>query len=188
MTTNKIAKIQRDLDRPDRMHGYFAMTSSELEFCTNALAALRAQQERENPKPLTLDDLWEEEEGSDIPMTNAERIRAMTDKELTEFIGYNSLCDRIQSEGTWCEEHTVCENCLTEWLQQPAKEADHGTLSAMHNPDAIPSVDAVEVVCCKDCKYLYNGLDDYCCTSHRGLVRISEGSFCSYGERRTNNG
>ncbi len=54
--------------------------------------------------------------------TNADRIRAMTDKELAEFIGHNSLCDRIQCEGTWCEEHAVCGNCLTVWLQQPARE------------------------------------------------------------------
>ena len=47
-----------------------------------------------------------------------------------------------------------------------------------------PHVDAVSVVRCKDCKHLYDGMDDYCCTSHRGLVRICENSFCSYGERR----
>lgn len=56
------------------------------------------------------------------PMTNADQIRAMSDKELVEFIGHDSLCDRIQCEGTWCEEHAVCGNCLTVWLQQPAKE------------------------------------------------------------------
>lgn len=55
-------------------------------------------------------------------MTNADRIRAMSDEELAAFIGRNCLCDRIQSEGNWCEEHAVCRNCLTEWLQQPAKE------------------------------------------------------------------
>ena len=45
-----------------------------------------------------------------------------------------------------------------------------------------PTVDAVEVVRCKDCKWLYDEMDDYCCRSHRGLVRICENSFCSYGE------
>ena len=55
-------------------------------------------------------------------VTKADRIRAMSDEELAEFIGHNSLCDRIQGDGNWCEEHAVCENCLTEWLQQPAKE------------------------------------------------------------------
>ena len=41
-----------------------------------------------------------------------------------------------------------------------------------------------EVVRCKDCKWLYDEMDDYCCRSHRGLVRICENSFCSYGERK----
>ena len=40
------------------------------------------------------------------------------------------------------------------------------------------------VVRCKDCKWLYDDMDDYCCRSHRGLVRICENSFCSYGERK----
>ena len=48
-----------------------------------------------------------------------------------------------------------------------------------------PTVDAVEVVRCKDCKHLYDGMDDCCCTSHRGLLRICENSFCSYGERKS---
>ena len=47
-----------------------------------------------------------------------------------------------------------------------------------------PTADVVEVVRCKDCKWLYDEMDDYCCRSHRGLARICENSFCSYGERR----
>lgn len=50
---------------------------------------------------------------------------------------------------------------------------------------AAPTVDAVELVRCKDCKWLYDEMDDYCCRSHRGLVRICKNSFCSYGERKT---
>ena len=50
--------------------------------------------------------------------------------------------------------------------------------------DNAPTVDAVPVVRCKDCKWLYDEMDDYCCRSHRGLVRICENSFCSYGERK----
>ena len=45
-------------------------------------------------------------------------------------------------------------------------------------------VDAVPVVRCKDCKHLYDEMDDYCCMSHMGLVKICENSFCSYGERK----
>ena len=50
--------------------------------------------------------------------------------------------------------------------------------------EEMPTVDAEIVVRCKDCKWLYDDMDDYCCRSHRGLVRICENSFCSYGERK----
>lgn len=50
-----------------------------------------------------------------------------------------------------------------------------------------PSVDAVEVVRCKDCRWLYDGPDDYCCCNHRGLVSIKPDDFCSHGERRGEN-
>ena len=51
-----------------------------------------------------------------------------------------------------------------------------------------PTVDAVPVVRCKDCKWLYSEMGNYCCRSHRGLVRICENSFCSYGERKDGDG
>lgn len=58
----------------------------------------------------------------DQPMTNADRIRGMTDKELIEFLGFHSLCAHISSEhNAWCQCHN-CTDCLVEWLQQPAKE------------------------------------------------------------------
>lgn len=56
------------------------------------------------------------------PITNADRIRAMSDEELAAFIGFNSLCDRIQDDSGWCENRGVCDGCLVEWLQQPAGE------------------------------------------------------------------
>ena len=46
----------------------------------------------------------------------------------------------------------------------------------------------VPVVRCKDCKWLYDEMGDYCCRSHRGLARICENSFCSYGERKDGDG
>lgn len=56
-------------------------------------------------------------------ITNADRIRAMSDEELVKFIGHNSLCDQIQNnERNWCESQGVCNNCLVEWLKQPAEE------------------------------------------------------------------
>ena len=50
------------------------------------------------------------------------------------------------------------------------------------------TVDVVPVVRCKDCKWLYSEMGNYCCRSHRGLVRICENSFCSYGERKDGDG
>lgn len=41
-----------------------------------------------------------------------------------------------------------------------------------------------KIVHCKECKHLYDEADDYCCTSHKGLVKITPDSFCSYGERK----
>lgn len=60
-----------------------------------------------------------------------------------------------------------------------------------------PTVDAVEVVRCKDCKHWseLNGKDSGKpvgygdCRNHCGINGIAYGdSFCSYGERRTDNG
>ena len=52
-----------------------------------------------------------------------------------------------------------------------------------------PTVDAVEVVRCKDCKHRYNGKD---CThplllsySWGAIRKLKDNDFCSYGERRT---
>ena len=58
----------------------------------------------------------------------------------------------------------------------------------------LPAVDAVEVVRCKDCKYLYclSAVDRrfYCRHWPKGLEGINvieENPFCSYGERREEN-
>jgi hypothetical protein len=45
-----------------------------------------------------------------------------------------------------------------------------------------PTVDAVEVVRCKDCKFLH---DRGYCTLVAGLTRIKHDDYCSRGERRT---
>ena len=50
--------------------------------------------------------------------------------------------------------------------------------------EELPSVDAVAVVRCKDCKYLFAGHGKYCCCRIGGLAQIDENTFCSYGEKR----
>ena len=63
-------------------------------------------------------------------MTNANRIRAMSDEELVN-LHYSSSAHCIASDPTVCDRHdfvgnlTPCEQCYLKWLQQPAEEADH---------------------------------------------------------------
>jgi hypothetical protein len=47
-----------------------------------------------------------------------------------------------------------------------------------------PTVDVVEVVRCKDCKHYYHGT----CTNDFALNLMRENDYCSYGERRSDNG
>lgn len=70
-------------------------------------------------------------------------------------------------------------------LRNALYDADAITMRGVAIINQFPTIDAVPVVRCKECRYLYDELNDYCCASHRGLARISENSFCSYGERRS---
>lgn len=62
--------------------------------------------------------------------------------------------------------------------------------------DAAPTVDAVEVVRCKDCKYINREIyaKGYGCLcnahscgreGHKRYLYVEDDDFCSYGERRT---
>lgn len=55
-----------------------------------------------------------------VPMTNADRIRAMSDEELAEFI------KNIKVRAVFCKaaknNDAFDELCSAEWLQQPAEE------------------------------------------------------------------
>lgn len=66
------------------------------------------------------------------PMTNADRIRAMTDEELAEWIRavspYEEYCGCCPAEG-FCNtsyKGMECKDIVRLWLQQPVKEgAEH---------------------------------------------------------------
>lgn len=52
------------------------------------------------------------------PMTNADRIRAMTDEEMTEFL------ETVSIAGCPCPARSCrasCRDCIMDWLQQPAE-------------------------------------------------------------------
>lgn len=95
------------------------------------------QSELEPEKPddvgakITLPDRWAMTEAwqrsamaaATKPMTNGDRIRAMTDEELAESDELLSgLCNVLHGQGYPCEANT-CRACLIKWLGSPEKEA-----------------------------------------------------------------
>lgn len=53
--------------------------------------------------------------------------------------------------------------------------------------DDAPTVDAVEVVRCKDCKYMTQWAYGRYCTVWDGVNGMGDDGFCNYGERRGDN-
>ena len=74
-------------------------------------------------------DCLSEYAGNSKPMTNADRIRAMSDEEMAEFLERvhvdpcSACCDNLY----WCRRNNApepfCQKHLFIWLQQPAEEA-----------------------------------------------------------------
>ena len=59
------------------------------------------------------------------PMTNADRLRVMSDAELAEWF------DRHAAEPLWCvlpecPDHEECVKCILGWLKSPAKPMEKG--------------------------------------------------------------
>ena len=66
---------------------------------------------------------YKNECGHKAPLTNADRIRAMTDEELAELIDRET--DSCAPTGDCERMSRDCKACWLEWLQQPAEEDDH---------------------------------------------------------------
>ena len=112
MTREEAARILDPETSRDELWKYEADTRIEAcnEACRMGDDAIRAKQERENPKPIT----------------NADRIRAMSDEKLVVFLdGFSGRCldcaedaknksCQIYKEGRYCRPRDIME-----WLQQP---------------------------------------------------------------------
>lgn len=62
-----------------------------------------------------------------VPMTNAERIRAMSDEELAKFLCEFRSCDSDGYPCSGCKAERYCyagHTGMEDWLQQPAEEED----------------------------------------------------------------
>lgn len=73
-----------------------------------------------------------------------------------------------------------------EWLENGENEFVYDTNAMLDSIDAQPTVDAVEVVRCKDCKHFVTPQGVPCCDNFFGLgfPHPSGDDFCSYGERK----
>ena len=90
-----------------------------------------------------------------------------------DLMSRSAVIDRYYAE---YEAQDICDGDEDrDWLKKCIEEA--------------PAVDAVEVVRCKDCKHSFE--DDFdgslwCCRDRE--IEVVEGHFCSYGERRADDG
>lgn len=77
------------------------------------------------------------------------------------------------------------KECIeNEWDQRVAPTSwAHAEESFLCRIEDTPTVDAVPVVRCKDCKHLWRDLAGPFCGCGRGLREIYHDTFCSYGER-----
>lgn len=101
-----------------------------------SLQECQDEPEPENPDDVvvkvTVPDRWPmteagqrraaQEAAAPKPMTNGDRIRAMTDKELAGEFSLR-ICDAIPTENCLGMGHS-CIECLVKWLGSPAKQED----------------------------------------------------------------
>lgn len=71
--------------------------------------------------PLYGDCIVDWQKQNEKPMTNADRIRAMSDEELAVVI----MCP-YDMEHPLCIQSPKCVDCCLKWLQQPAEEVNNG--------------------------------------------------------------
>jgi len=55
------------------------------------------------------------------PMTNADRIRAMSDEEMVDFYHSFNICDIRGNDECKFMFLADCRSCVLEWLKQPAE-------------------------------------------------------------------
>ena len=68
-----------------------------------------------------------------------------------------------------------------DWLENGENEYVYDTNDVLDSIDSQPTVDAVEVVRCGQCKF-----DNICCRNVGKDGKRTKDDFCSYGERREN--
>ena len=55
------------------------------------------------------------------PITNADKIRSMSDEELCKFLGEYKFCDICDEGCDSCTYNGDCDKRLFDWIKQPAE-------------------------------------------------------------------
>lgn len=100
-------------------------------------------------------------------MTNAERIRSMTDEELAKEFGGHGWCPHVCKTMYREDETDSCYKCWIGWLKQDIVEIKNQTQMVVH---------------CRECQYYeskqcYHPRHD----KHAQSIWQKEDDFCSYG-------
>ena len=85
------------------------------------------------------------------------------------------------------EKRLIDANALISYMDECSKESRFRVYYGYAKSfiDDAPTVDAVPVVRCRDCKHFKRNLEnDTYCSSVNGLTDPQEDDFCSYGERK----
>ena len=111
--------------------------AAALEECWKREGLIQAEAKPENPDDVvakvTVPDSWPmteagqrraaQEAAAPKPMTNGDRIRAMTDEELVRSRVGEILCEMLPYDD--CpDSHVRCKDCLIKWLGSPAEQED----------------------------------------------------------------
>ena len=101
------SQLEKEENYFGRMH-----LQTTIDAIDMAISALRQQ------------DVADKDVGKNEPLTNAQKIRSMTDEELAEFLWDFNLADVSTVKMGEFGPH-MFRHRLKEWLQQPAEEDDH---------------------------------------------------------------
>ena len=73
-----------------------------------------------------------------------------------------------------------------DWLENCENEYVYDTNAVLDSIDSQPTVDAVEVVRCRECKYSFYDeiFGNFWCNSHSGCRKVKDEGFCDLGERK----
>lgn len=131
---------------PDR----WPMTEAGQRWAAQEAAAPKPMTNGDRIRAMTAEELAGKEERPK-PMTNGDSIRAMTDEELAESDELLSgLCNVLHGQGYPCEANT-CRECLIKWLGSPAKEAAPKPMTNSGGQTMAEYIDRVEY-CEKHCR------------------------------------